>query len=81
MPILEDVSTRGRSYQAHASDISIRLDASKDIHIPMAKTACSKHHSMWMESGACDRACFRGDERWGIGVESVDGGAVDVEDG
>jgi len=47
----------------------------------MAKTACSKHHSMWMESGACDRACFRGDERWGIGVESVDGGAVDVEDG
>lgn len=47
----------------------------------MAQTRGRQHHPMRVESRACDRTCLGGDERWGIRVEGIDRGAVDVEDG
>lgn len=47
----------------------------------VAQTAHGEHHPVRVEGCASDGACLRGCQEGRVGVDGVDAGAVDVEEG
>lgn len=59
----------------------ILVAALVDVDVRVAQTAYREHHAVRVEGCACDGACLRGCQEGGVGVDGVDAGAVDVEEG
>ena len=58
---------------------SLLISASVDVHMSITNTGGSKHHTMWVESGAGDGCGASAGEERRPGLEGVEEGAVDVE--
>ena len=55
--------------------------ASIDIDVTVAETADREHHAVGVKRGTSDGAGLCGREERGVGLDGVDGCAVDVEEG